>query len=86
MKMGWYTANSLIGMFMEVRCRALTENSTSHLSSEKGAQKVRFSNTALQFQCGTDGNICVYRGFKRISVTDAGAGGCAHACVRVRIE
>jgi len=45
---------------------------------------VRYSNTALQFQCGTDGNTCVYRGFHPFSVTDAGAGGCAHACVRVR--
>lgn len=45
---------------------------------------MRFSNTALQFQCGTDGNTCVYRGFHPFSVTDASAGGCAHACVRVR--
>jgi hypothetical protein len=84
MRVAWYIANYSIRMCMVALCRALVLNYMCHLRREKGAQKVRYSNTALRFQRSNDGNTCVYQGFRRFFVTGASADGCARTRTHVR--
>ena len=84
MRVVWYIANFSIRTCMVDLCRALVSNYMCHLRREKEAQKVRYSNTALRFQRSNDGNTCVYQGFRRFFVTDAGADGRAHTRTHVR--